>query len=291
MAMRVLLATDGSEEARAATTWLASCPLPPDASLRVVTAVTVPPSALDVPPVRDFQQSLRDEAGSVAETTRALLATRFPRAEIRVPEGDPRDEILRLADEWPADLIVVGARVLGRLAGFVMGSVSLGVARHALCPVLVVKGRAALLQTILIALDGSEQAAAAAAFVARLPLTSAVKVRLLGVVEAPRYPPSAPPALTAHLRAGLERLIEERRGALQPALAGVAAAFAARGIAAESRVVVGHPADEIVRAAESADLVVVGARGLGVFKRLLLGSVSEAVLRHVDRPVLVVRGG
>ena len=116
-------------------------------------------------------------------------------------------------------------------------------------------------------------------------------MRLLGVVEAPRYPHSAPPALTAQLRSGLARIIEERRGTLQPALAGLAAVFAARGIATESRVVVGHPADEIVRAAEGADLVVVGARGLGVFKRLLLGSVSEAVLRHADRPVLVVRGG
>ena len=288
--MRILLATDGSEEARTATMWLAACSLPADTALRVVTAVDVPPSALDVPPVREFQQALRDEARTTAETARAHLASRFPRAEVRVPEGDARDEILREAEAWPADLIVLGARVLGRLAGFVMGSVSLGVVRHALCPVLVVKGHPAPLHTVLIALDGSQHATMAAEFTAGL-LGSGTKVRLLGVVDTPNYPPSAPPALVARLRVGLDRIIDERRMALEPALARVAATFVARGMGVESRVVVGRPADEIVRAAAGVDLVVVGARGLGPFRRLMLGSVSEAVLRHADRPVLVVRRG
>jgi len=288
--MRVLLATDGSPEAQAATAWLATCPLPADATLRIVVAVSIPPSALDIPPVRELQQALRDEARATGETARTLLAPRFPTAEVRVPEGDARDEILREAEEWPAELIVLGARVLGRLAGFVMGSVSLAVARHALCPVLVVKGHPALLQTALVAVDGSPHSVAAAEFTARL-LGAAVKLRLLGVVDAPHYPPSAPPALVTQLRAGLERIVEERRGTLAPALAGLAATLAARGVTADSRVVVGHPADEIVRAAAGTDLVVLGARGLGLFRRLMLGSVSEAVLRHVDRPVLIVRGG
>ena len=67
--------------------------------------------------------------------------------------------------------------------------------------------------------------------------------------------------------------------------------FSDRPRGVESCVVVGHPAEEIVRAAAEpgTDLVVVGARGLGRFRRLLLGSVSERVLHHAACPVLVVK--
>ena len=41
--MRVLLATDGSEDARTACAWLAQFPLPADSRLRVVTAVSISP--------------------------------------------------------------------------------------------------------------------------------------------------------------------------------------------------------------------------------------------------------
>ena len=56
--------------------------------------------------------------------------------------GKGSQAILSAAEEWPADLVVLGARGLGAMAGFLLGSVSLGVARHARCSVLVVKGGA-----------------------------------------------------------------------------------------------------------------------------------------------------
>ena len=56
------------------------------------------------------------------------------------------------------------------------------------------------------------------------------------------------------------------------------------------RAVTGMPADELLAAAEGADLLVVGARGAGGFKRLLLGSVSAQVTHHAPCPVVVIRG-
>ena len=57
----------------------------------------------------------------------------------------------------------------------------------------------------------------------------------------------------------------------------------------DQRVVEGHPAHELVLAAEGADLVVVGSRGHGGFAGMLLGSVSQHVVAHAPCPILVVR--
>ena len=54
------------------------------------------------------------------------------------------------------------------------------------------------------------------------------------------------------------------------------------------RAVTGLPAEELLVAAEHADLLIVGARGAGGFKRLLLGSVSTHVTHHAHCPVVVV---
>jgi nucleotide-binding universal stress UspA family protein len=114
---------------------------------------------------------------------------------------------------------------------------------------------------------------------------------LLGVVERPWLP--SPQASAAPVQQAIARATEQSREQLQGILAEVSRDFAGRVSACEASVVVGHPADEIVRAAAEADidLVVVGARGLGRFKRLLLGSVSERVLHRAYCPVLVVKGG
>ena len=290
--MRVLLATDGSEDALVATAWLAQFPLPPDSTLRVITAVSVPASALDVPTVREFQQSLRAEAQRIADAARVALAPRFTAADAHVGEGDARHVILTAAQDWHADLVVLGARGLGAVAGFLLGSVSLGIARHAHCSVLVVKGAPTPPRGALIALDTSPNAAAAAAFLVRLPLDPTFTVRLLGVVERPRHPATGPSLAAGMVRQAIEQMIQERRTVLERALEKAAGEFG-RVKRVERQVLVGHPVDEIVGAAArpGVDLVVVGARGLGALERLLLGSVSEGVLRHVDRPVLIVKTG
>jgi nucleotide-binding universal stress UspA family protein len=54
------------------------------------------------------------------------------------------------------------------------------------------------------------------------------------------------------------------------------------------RAVVGLPADEILTAAQDADMIVVGSRGAGGFKKLLMGSVSSQVTYHAHCPVVVI---
>lgn len=50
----------------------------------------------------------------------------------------------------------------------------------------------------------------------------------------------------------------------------------------------GIPAEEIIKAAWDADMVVIGSRGAGGFSRLLLGSVGTQVAHHAPCPVVVI---
>jgi nucleotide-binding universal stress UspA family protein len=289
--VRVLYATDGSDEARAAGEWLIDFPLPADSQILIVTVVTLPPSPLDIPTVRSYYDDLRATARAVAEQARAGLAQRWETG-VRVEEGEPREELLAVAGEWGADLIVVAARGLGALKSLLLGRVSTAIVHHASCPVLVVKGRPRRFRKAVIAVDGSADSMAAARFVAGLPLERALRLRLVAVAEPPRLPVAAPEALGVPLLSALDELARARRAKLDGVLAGLEADLEPKVGSVERSVILGHPAEEIVAAASEpdVDLVVVGARGLGTFGRLLLGSVSERVLHQAPCSVLVVKG-
>jgi nucleotide-binding universal stress UspA family protein len=50
----------------------------------------------------------------------------------------------------------------------------------------------------------------------------------------------------------------------------------------------GLPAEELLRAADGAEMLVVGSRGVGGFARLLMGSVTNHVTHHANCPVVVI---
>jgi nucleotide-binding universal stress UspA family protein len=268
---RVLLATDGSEEAIAARDWLLTFSWPKSATIRVLAVATLPPTPPpDFVTVAEYRRGIHERAWLIADATRNVLVTRWADVEEHVTEGDAREEIVRMAEEWRADLVVVGARGLTPLKRAVRGSVSTSIVRYAPCPVLVVKGHPQGPRTAVVAVDGSPASRRAMSFFASLPLDPRLEVELLTVIESP-----------GEGQAEAARMLEQYRAELEPGIRAV-----------RRRVVVGRAAEEIVRAASvpGADLVVVGARGRGAFTRLLLGSVSEYVVHHADCPVLVVRG-
>jgi nucleotide-binding universal stress UspA family protein len=59
--------------------------------------------------------------------------------EKKLAWGKPEQEICDEAKEGQCDLIVIGSRGLGEIKGYLMGSVSNRVSRHAPCPVLIVR--------------------------------------------------------------------------------------------------------------------------------------------------------
>lgn len=88
---------------------------------------------------------------------------------------------------------------------------------------------------------------------------------------------------------GYEELRRDANAMLQAAVEAVA--DTASGVAIERRVVEGIPADELIAAADNAEMLVLGSRGLGGFAGLLLGSVGQQCTHHARCPVVIVPHG
>lgn len=137
----LLLATDGSENARRATEYaigLASGLAIP--KVLVVHVVGTAPSEAEL--VRaglDVRRLLEAEARRAARPTLDLLDAAGMPYKPRASLGDPAAAILEIAEKEAADLVVIGSRGLGALSGLVMGSVSQKLVHLAPCPVLIVK--------------------------------------------------------------------------------------------------------------------------------------------------------
>ena len=83
-------------------------------------------------------------------------------------------------------------------------------------------------------------------------------------------------------------LTDKARQAAQAETDEVLAGLAEKPESVTVKAVHGLPADELVKAAEGADMVVMGSRGAGGFARLILGSVASQVAHHAACPVLIV---
>ena len=138
-----LVAIDGSEGSDAAID--EALGLASQVGAQVTFAfVRRPPSAVLGYPY--YERLLRNELATARETVAAAESKAQEAgvdAESTILEGDPVDEILSAADNRRVDLIVMGSRSRGALAGAVLGSVSSAVVQHSNVPVLVAKERAA----------------------------------------------------------------------------------------------------------------------------------------------------
>jgi len=140
---QILVATDGSENGRHALDEAVELAAAAGAKLTVVYVRHAPLPVLGEPV---YQRSLSLELRHANETVAiaiGLAHTAGVEAEAEVLEGDPAKLIVELARLLDVDLIVVGSRGLGTVAGALLGSVSRDVLHHADRPVLVAARRAA----------------------------------------------------------------------------------------------------------------------------------------------------
>ena len=147
---RILLATDGSEEATLAAQTAIDLANKTGSQLHVVYAGISPYSRAFYEGYEegvDVGAYLQDESeelarigqGRLDEQVRKIKVAGGSVAQAHYRVGRPDAEITALAEEIGAGLIVVGSRGLGGLRRALLGSVSDSVVRHAHCPVMVVR--------------------------------------------------------------------------------------------------------------------------------------------------------
>ena len=134
-----MLATDLSPTTDLATDWAFELARRNDTTLLVVSVID--PADLVLPgggfsvrvdQVRDKREAV---AQRLVERGRAVAVP----VHFLVWTGEPGESIVAAAESERVDLILVGAHSRGRISRLVMGSVSEYVARHAPCPVLIVR--------------------------------------------------------------------------------------------------------------------------------------------------------
>ena len=140
----LIVAVDGSEGSWAAVDEAIALARDLDATLTFV-CVRKPASSIHGHPFYDRQLSyhLRRARQTIGEAIEMATAAGIT-ADGEILEGAAADEVVSMADNRHADLIVIGSRGHGAVAGALLGSVSRAVVQHAHVPVLVAKHRPAV---------------------------------------------------------------------------------------------------------------------------------------------------
>ncbi len=218
-----------------------------------------------------------EQAEEEAQDYLDRLATTYERKKLTlepwVRHGmDPADEIVAVADEVNADIIVMGRRGQRGLARLMLGHATARVIGYARCNVLVVPRAGQMWQQrILLATDGSRFFEAAAEVTREMALECRLPVTVISTIR--------------------EVFSSERGRQAVEVAERTTEIFRQAGVEAESIVVNGDPEERIIETADSrgADLIVMGTHGRTGFKKALLGSVTERVIGSTRWPVLAVK--
>lgn len=137
MFRKILVAIDGSRHASDALTIAVDFAKRYGASLVLLHAFPHVSDLLGTPQYEHLLEARSVIGRALLESAQAQVGDTVP-LETQLIEGPPASAILRVAAEDGCDMIVLGSRGRGQVAGLLLGSVSNTVAQRAQCPVLIV---------------------------------------------------------------------------------------------------------------------------------------------------------
>lgn len=270
---RLLIAVDGSDCARRATTFGLELAARYDAAVDIV-AVYAGDTAQG--------RAILDEAASMAANVGVTVDT-------DLLSGKPATSIVDRAADRDADLIVVGRRGRSGVRERLLGSITERILRRSGPPVLTVpEGDAgAAYEDILVTTDGSDLAAEAGPYAADLARRFGAVLHVLNAVDLQAEAGVFDAGGVDH--AYIDRL--ETRG--EAAIDDLVAALDTTDIDVRTAVIRGHASDVIAEYVADNDvgLIVMASEGQSNLAGQQLGTVAGRVLRTVDRPVLIVTEG
>ena len=287
--LRIILAEDGSDHARAASDLLLDLSLTPKSHIDVVSVFN---------PIDETE--LKHELEQFADQVKA---SPIPSATHLIP-GHPAEMILEYADRTQPDLIAMGARGLHTTFGILLGGIAQQVVEYANHPVLVVRAPYQGIKQVLLVVDGSEHNQRAVRYLCAsdehgcFPFSHESIIHVVHVMETVRIPAAS----IQQVYMGPDLIIEKRleAAAIRQAqleqegrqiLSQASQALKASGARTKTVLLKGDPAEEILRYAENEkiDLIVAGSRGLSQVKSWLMGSVSRKLVHYAKCSVLIVK--
>jgi nucleotide-binding universal stress UspA family protein len=292
--MKVLLATDGSENADRAAAFLASLPLTQDDEILVLHSIRPFPVHDEKETMFvNFKELKQNIANRILDETVTILKAARAKISTIMDERYPAEAIVATAAKTEANLIVMGSRGIGRFRRLLIGSVTRAVAINATKPLLVVKHHGRKdpdIFRIIFATDGSDSCLAAAQFLNSLPLPGHVELALVHIVWSATadIPDRLALEIDDRMKKELARIRKNEVAEAENIVVQSHYILNSRFQVVKDVIKMGNPAEELLNEAKSlgADLVVVGCRGLRGFKGMM-GSVSRQIVSNAHCSVLI----
>jgi nucleotide-binding universal stress UspA family protein len=293
--MKILIGYDGSAGAEAALADLKRAGLPRKAEVVVLSVakelIPAPASIGGVTtpfPADEFKA--QREALTLARSAKAAIKPLFPDWQVRAEAaiGSPASILIRKADEFEPDLVVVGSHGHTALGRFFFGSVSQKVLHEAHGSVRVARGAGKNADEpvrIVAGIDGSEGAQAAVKEIATRHWPAGSEARVVAAVG------TLPPIASEEMAVEVEKWIAAENERIREAVEAAVQRLLRAGLTVSTLVKQAVPRQLLCDEAESwgADSIFVGAKGMGRIERMLIGSVSSAVAARAHCSVEVVR--
>lgn len=277
MVNRLLVGVDGSAASAAALAWAGRLARRLDAE--VVVGNVFEPAQAEVSP-SDFDTLIAEADQRLTTEWSAPLHGSGVRHRGLQLVGSP-DSLLDAADAVGIDLLVIGTRGAGHFAGLHLGSLAHYLAHRARGPLAIipVAGAAALVDRIVVGVDGSPGSAAAVNWCADIAAACRAEVVAVCVLESlSRW----------NSKGEVERIRAEVDAAINREWT---APLRAAGVSVRTRVMEStHPVAALAEAAEdaAAGMIVVGAQEFSAVVQLRLGRIPEQLVHHTHLPVVLV---